>query len=380
MTVRIEKPSLNLREELAKGTDNTLDKAVWGDLTVNGNISSTGIDDNATATAVTVDASGDVGIGTDSPTFVNGGGLHVHNSAAGRIHVTGGSSGTADTDGLSLTHIDSFSYLWNYENGSTVFGVNNAERMRINSSGNVGIGTSSPSSYGVLTANGNIALGVPTRNQTDTKYIGIYTTDDPVSDSRARIGLHTVAGASSSDSYITFRTNKYGVSEDERMRIDSSGHLIVPNGITLGTAVGTYNAANTLDDYEEGTWTPAFIGGTTSGTGTYGSDRFGYYTKVGRQVTVHFRVSWSAHTGTGSLRISNLPFTISSVNGFNPFVGSVAVNNLTLPASTIDVVCTGNISTTQLIFLANVDSAGWTNIQMDTSVSAIAGTFTYFTA
>jgi len=36
MTVRIEKPSLNLREELAKGTDNTLDKAVWGDLTVNG--------------------------------------------------------------------------------------------------------------------------------------------------------------------------------------------------------------------------------------------------------------------------------------------------------------------------------------------------------
>jgi len=140
MTVRIEKPSLNLREELAKGTDNTLDKAVWGDLTVNGNISSTGIDDNATATAVTVDASGNVGIGTDSPTFVNGGGLHVHNSAAGRIHVTGGSSGTADTDGLSLTHIDSFSYLWNYENGSTVFGVNNAERMRLTPSGNLLVG------------------------------------------------------------------------------------------------------------------------------------------------------------------------------------------------------------------------------------------------
>jgi len=38
MTVRIEKPSLNLREELAKGTDNTLDKAVWGDLTVNGSV------------------------------------------------------------------------------------------------------------------------------------------------------------------------------------------------------------------------------------------------------------------------------------------------------------------------------------------------------
>jgi len=41
MTVRIEKPSLNLREELAKGTDNTLDKAVWGDLTVNGTITAT---------------------------------------------------------------------------------------------------------------------------------------------------------------------------------------------------------------------------------------------------------------------------------------------------------------------------------------------------
>jgi hypothetical protein len=61
--------------------------------------------------------------------------------------------------------------------------------------------------------------------------------------------------------------------------------------------------ANTLDDYEEGTWTPA-IGGTA----TY-SDQTGTYTKIGRLV----HCSWTLGItliGTGSATtISGLPFT-----------------------------------------------------------------------
>ena len=91
---------------------------------------------------------------------------------------------------------------------------------------NVGIGTSSPSSYGKLTVAGNIVFGSPgSRNAAFTNNIGIWTTGDPADDTRANIGFTTVAGAASSSSYITFATNNYGVSGGERMRIDQSGNV-----------------------------------------------------------------------------------------------------------------------------------------------------------
>lgn len=105
----------------------------------------------------------------------------------------------------------------------------------IDDSGNLGIGTSSPSSYGKLTVNGSIILGAPSgRNTAATNYIGTWTTGDPADDARANIGFTTVAGAASSSSYITFATNSYGVSGGERARITSAGNLLVGN--TTGTS------------------------------------------------------------------------------------------------------------------------------------------------
>ena len=70
---------------------------------------------------------------------------------------------------------------------------------------------------------------------------------------------------------------------------------------------GNTAAANALDDYEEGTWTPTIIGGTTAGSGTY-SQQDGVYTKVGNLVTVSCYLAFTAHTGTGHMKISGLPF------------------------------------------------------------------------
>lgn len=69
--------------------------------------------------------------------------------------------------------------------------------------------------------------------------------------------------------------------------------------------------ANTLDDYEEGTWTPTLQ--TTSGSPTYTS-QLGSYTKVGRLVTVGFFLYISSKNtlATGTLRIGGLPFNISN--------------------------------------------------------------------
>jgi hypothetical protein len=66
--------------------------------------------------------------------------------------------------------------------------------------------------------------------------------------------------------------------------------------------------ANTLDDYEEGTFTPTIIGGTTAGTATY-TQQTGQYTKIGNRVLISIRVGYNSGTGTGALNIGGLPFT-----------------------------------------------------------------------
>jgi len=79
--------------------------------------------------------------------------------------------------------------------------------------------------------------------------------------------------------------------------------LYLSGGVYLG---GT-GAANKLDDYEEGTWTPTLEGSTTNPTVSYGN-RKGYYTKIGNQVTAHCFVSGTFSGGSGGVRIAGLPF------------------------------------------------------------------------
>jgi hypothetical protein len=108
-----------------------------------------------------------------------------------------------------------------------------------------------------------------------------------------------------------------GASSTERMRINEFGVGLggaIPSsgtGITFPASQNPSSDANTLDDYEEGTWTPTIEGTSTAGTATY-SNRNGQYTKIGRQVTVITYVSWNSGTGTGNLRMSGLPFTNNS--------------------------------------------------------------------
>lgn len=89
----------------------------------------------------------------------------------------------------------------------------------------------------------------------------------------------------------------------------SAGQIVFP--ATQNPSAG----ANTLDDYEEGTWTPglSFGAGTTGLTYASGGQD-GTYTKVGRLVYAQFRVELSAKgSSTGVTRITDLPFT--SVTG-----------------------------------------------------------------
>jgi hypothetical protein len=78
-------------------------------------------------------------------------------------------------------------------------------------------------------------------------------------------------------------------------------------GITFPSTQSASSDANTLDDYEEGTWTPNLGGNTTY------TERFGQYVKVGRLVTVWFDMTVNS-IGTGSTGIIyGLPFTSGGV-------------------------------------------------------------------
>ena len=83
-------------------------------------------------------------------------------------------------------------------------------------------------------------------------------------------------------------------------------------GISFPAAQSASTDANTLDDYEEGTWTPTL--NSFSGTGLTAT---GQYTKIGRVVMLTFQVSASGSnlaTTLGSSYVSNLPFTGAQSN------------------------------------------------------------------
>jgi hypothetical protein len=117
------------------------------------------------------------------------------------------------------------------------------------------------------------------------------------------------------------------------------GTLSTGTGIAFPATQSASTDANTLDDYEEGTWTPTIYGTTTAGTTTY-FQQAGTYTKIGRVVTVQAFLNITNQTGTGSLRMGGLPFTAGT--GGNTFPCAIKVENLAVAASyypVFSVVC-----------------------------------------
>ena len=91
----------------------------------------------------------------------------------------------------------------------------------------------------------------------------------------------------------------FGTNETERVRIQAGG------GISFN---GDTAAANALDDYEEGTWTPVLQGSTTAGTFS-ASGINARYIKIGRSVTCHLALSGVTFSGAaGQLYLTGLPF------------------------------------------------------------------------
>ena len=109
-------------------------------------------------------------------------------------------------------------------------------------------------------------------------------------------------------------------------------------GITFPATQSASSNANTLDDYEEGTWTPALL--LTTGSITF-STVSGGYVKIGKLVYIRANFSGSAtiSSPTGDLRLSGLPFTAGQVGAgsttsYNMAAGAYSINLETLAGTT----------------------------------------------
>jgi hypothetical protein len=106
---------------------------------------------------------------------------------------------------------------------------------------------------------------------------------------------------------------------------DATGTVVISgttpslNGITFPATQVASADVNTLDDYEEGTWTPVFEG-TVNPSGLSLGNTDATYTKIGNSVRLSLNVTVSniGTGGSGGMKVTGLPFTASSAMDFQP--------------------------------------------------------------
>jgi hypothetical protein len=194
--------------------------------------------------------------------------------------------------------------------------------------GNVGIGTSSPTQKLDVNTTAGEVIGASSDRSTNGQYISGLIQSAKNSSSAyvsyaAVYGSITSNTAGSESGALTFWTRNSG-SISERARFNTTGALVFVGGTTTANGIGiTFPAtqsastdANTLDDYEEGTWTPSVIGIHMTGT----SSPSGKYTKTGRTVYCTGVITYTGLTGDdvtmGGLPFENGSATQATVNAY----------------------------------------------------------------
>jgi len=220
--------------------------------------------------------------------------------------------------------------------------------------GNVGVGstllTTTASNMLQLGSTSNLAWYNQNDDELDISVNAINNSGNKYIEAKAAsqyiqyAGTHTfkVAASGSAGAAITWNTG---------LEVVASGKARAKNGLLFGTDTA---AANALDDYEEGTWTPAFgrNGGSQPTVGY--SEQVGSYTKVGNMVFLTGDISISSISvpDNGNLTITGMPFTKGSAH--NP-TGSFTCSEFNFTRARSQLV---HLDGTKLGFLGQAGATG----------------------
>jgi hypothetical protein len=252
--------------------------------------------------AVVINSSGNLGLGVTPSAWASaykvlqiGSASSIFNTSSSTLLVTNGyiDSGFAwryqNTSHASRYTLESGSHIWyTAPSGTAGNAISFTQAMTLTAAGNLGVGQTSPNNrVSLKTTSGGCWLQTEDSVNTSGGNVNLF----------GSLGSGTAAIYASGANPIGFYTNA-----TERARIDSDGLKF--NGDTA--------AANALDDYEEGTWTPTISGNGTNFSGTTYGATAGLYTKVGRTVWVSFDITVS-NAGTlnaNGATINGIPFSI----------------------------------------------------------------------
>ena len=269
-------------------------------LTVTGAFTSLGIDDNATSTAMTLDASGNLLVGKTTTNTIDTVGHDITDHGEVMHTTDGGTTMYLNRKTSDGTIIDF------RKNGTTV--------------GSIGVSTAGVSDLNLNVISGDVGL-------------------------RFRPNDDSIVPINGSGS---FRDNAIDLGLSNARFKD----LYLSSGVYLG---GT-GAANLLDDYETGTWTPTVsVGSITPLKATY--------VKVGKMVTVQANLNdITDTTSTSDVQITGLPFT-SSASPQNQSVGSVMFRYLSRTNASQLTPLVSNDSTAMFFYWSFTNGATWDGLQ-----------------
>ena len=381
--------------------------------------------ETASSERLRIDSSGRVVIGGTSPldsdkqltltTTSTSGGLGILSPNNGRGDIFFGDAADDNVGQIKYSHVDD----------SLTIRTNAADRFVIDSSGQAGIGTTSPAAlchinktsgttlyrasvagnstigleivktgattqswrivdgqtvngklefYDVtdsatrmcIDGSGNIGMGTSSPNHRLTLHnsgTGTFDALNITSGLTNAVGLQ-LGISSASNAFFWHTANgaiQFATNNAERMRITN-------NGITFN---GDTAAANALSDYEEGTWTPTAASGASGFTVTAANC---IYTKVGDLVTLHFEVYHPTSVTTASFKIGGLPYTIASNC---QVTGAVMVHSVDFPTNRTMITIYG--FSNEFRFYGSGSGQSWQILHGDdiTTSGFILGTVSY---
>ena len=328
-------------------------------------------------------------------TIVNGAGTGAPNFPKGAI-ISGISTITADIN------IGTGASISSPGTNELALGTNNLERLRITSTGKVLVGhttnhevrginailslngtgpdestitlvrnnDSSNPSYVVLGKSRGSSEGATTIVEEDDIIgeIAFAAADGTDLASRAaqiRCRIDGTPGVNDTPGRLEFLTCSIGTNNPvERMTIDNAGTIVLPNsspGIQFGTSGASGLTSKTLDDYEEGTWTPS---PTAASGAVFNGTEWGRYTKIGRSVTLNCYARFSTlPTGdlTGIFTIEGVPFTPVDP-GSGGYSGAVMLRYMNSDANSFNCVSYITDATNGIRLYQGRDSADWKSV------------------